>query len=121
MKFQAPTPIFRIFDESKAREFYIEFLEFNIDWEHRFSEGLPIYMQVTKGHCSIHLSGHHGDCAPGSSIRIPTEDIDEFQQKLISKQYTYSRPGIESKPWNSREMYIMDPFYNRLIFFENTD
>jgi hypothetical protein len=27
-------PILRIFDEVKAREFYVDFRGFNIDWEH---------------------------------------------------------------------------------------
>jgi Glyoxalase superfamily protein len=37
--FQA-IPILRIFDVGKAREFYIDFLGFQIDWEHRFNEDL---------------------------------------------------------------------------------
>lgn len=28
------TPILRIFDETKAREFYAGFVGFSIDWEH---------------------------------------------------------------------------------------
>jgi len=54
-------PIFRIFDEAKAREFYVDFLGFTIDWEHRFEPGLPLYMQVSKDDCILHLSEHHGD------------------------------------------------------------
>ena len=46
MKFENTTPILRSFDEIKAREFYLAFLEFNLDWEHRFSEDLPLYMQI---------------------------------------------------------------------------
>ncbi len=29
------TPILRIFDEAKAKEFYVGFLGFKVDWEHR--------------------------------------------------------------------------------------
>jgi hypothetical protein len=29
-------PILRIFSEEKAREFYLEYLGFTLDWEHRF-------------------------------------------------------------------------------------
>ena len=54
-------PILRIFDEAKAREFYVDFLGFTIDWEHRFEPGLPLYMQVSKDDCILHLSEHHGD------------------------------------------------------------
>ncbi len=40
MQFQT-IPIIRIFDEAKAREFYLEFLGMSVDWEHRFEEALP--------------------------------------------------------------------------------
>ena len=36
MKFATAIPVLRIFDETKAREFYIDFLGFSLDWEHRF-------------------------------------------------------------------------------------
>ena len=60
MEFEKVTPVLRIFDESKTREFYVDFLDFKIDWEHRLEEGLPLYMQVSKGQCLIHLTEHHG-------------------------------------------------------------
>lgn len=41
-------PVFRIFDEAKAKEFYVDFLDFKIDWEHRFGENFPLYMQVSR-------------------------------------------------------------------------
>jgi len=44
--FQQTIPILRSFDEAKAREFYLGFLGFKVDWEHRFEPGLPLYMQV---------------------------------------------------------------------------
>ncbi|MGC4006656.1 MAG: glyoxalase superfamily protein [Pirellulales bacterium] len=61
-------PILRIFDEAKAREFYLGFLGFSIDWEHRFDERAPLYMQISLAGCVLHLSGHHGDCCPGSTV-----------------------------------------------------
>lgn len=42
--FQA-IPIFRIFDVEKAREFYVAFLGFHVDWEARFDETAPLYLQ----------------------------------------------------------------------------
>jgi hypothetical protein len=73
------TPILRIFDEAKAREFYINFLGFAVDWEHRFEPGLPLYMQISKDGSVIHLSEHHGDCAPGAHLRVETTGLDEYQ------------------------------------------
>lgn len=40
MKFGITTPILRIFDERKAKEFYLDYLGVRLDWEHRFESGL---------------------------------------------------------------------------------
>ena len=73
-EFQQTVPIFRIFDEAKAREFYIGFLGFQIDWEHRFEEDLPLYMQVSRGGLTLHLSEPHGDACPGSTVFVWIRD-----------------------------------------------
>ena len=110
------TPILRIFDEDKAREFYLDFLGFKVDFEHRFEPGMPLYMGVSRDDCVLHLSEHHGDSSPGTAIRIATSDIDDYHAELIAKQYKYARPGVEDMPWGSRDMSIHDPFGNRLTF-----
>ena len=63
-------PILRIFDYRKLVEFYIDWLGFSIDWEHRFDEGAPVYMQVTGGDARLHLTEHHGHGCPGARVRI---------------------------------------------------
>jgi uncharacterized glyoxalase superfamily protein PhnB len=113
------TPIFRIFDEEKAKEFYLNFLEFELDWEHRFEDEMPLYMQISNGGLYLHLSEHHGDCSPGASIRIEVDNIRLFQANLLSKKYKYSRPGIEKTSWNTLEVSVTDPFGNRIVFFES--
>ena len=119
MSLSSATPILRIFDEAKAKEFYGSFLGFSVDWEHRFGDEFPLYMQVSKDNCVLHLSEHHGDGTPGSAIRIETDDVDALNQELLDKAYPYVKPSVEEKPWNTKEMTITDPFGNRLIFFEN--
>jgi catechol 2,3-dioxygenase-like lactoylglutathione lyase family enzyme len=116
MNLRAPTPIIRIFDETKAREFYVDFLGFTVDWEHRFEPGLPLYMQVSRDRCVLHLSEHHGDCSPGAAMRIETTDLDGFHAELASKHYKFARPGIDNTPWGTRDMSVKDPFGNRLTF-----
>jgi catechol 2,3-dioxygenase-like lactoylglutathione lyase family enzyme len=113
----APIPILRIFDEAKAREFYVEFLGFRVDWEHRFEPGLPLYMQVSRDACILHLSEHHGDATPGAAVRIETADVDAYQRALLAKNYKYARPGVEDMSWRTRDMSIKDPFGNRLTFW----
>lgn len=73
----------------QRESFYVDFLGFTVDWEHRFEPNTPLYMQVSKGQCVLHLSEHHGDCSPGSAIRIETADIDAFHADLASKDYKY--------------------------------
>jgi catechol 2,3-dioxygenase-like lactoylglutathione lyase family enzyme len=117
MQLGKPTPILRIFDEAKAREFYVHFLGFQVDWEHRFEPGLPLYMQVSQGECVLHLSEHHSDASPGSAVRIQAPDVDAYQAELLAKNYKYARPGVHEPPWGNREMSIGDPFGNRLTFW----
>ncbi|WP_202423957.1 glyoxalase superfamily protein [Duganella lactea] len=112
----AITPILRCFDEAKTREFFLDFLGFQVDWEHRFEDGLPLYMQVSRDGCVLHLSEHHGDCSPGAALRITTSDVDAYQRELIAKQYKNARPGVEEVPWGGREMTVRDPSGNRLVF-----
>ncbi|MWV43377.1 VOC family protein [Paenibacillus sp. HJL G12] len=118
MKLQEIVPILRIFDVKKAMEFYIDYLEFNVDGEHRFEADLPLYIQISKNNVKIHLSEHYGDCCPGAAIRIQVIGIKEFQKNLMDKQNNYSRPGLESTPWGSEECCVIDPFGNRIIFYE---
>ncbi|WP_422656942.1 glyoxalase superfamily protein [Paenibacillus sp. EC2-1] len=115
----AITPILRIFDENKAKEFYLEFLDFTIDWEHRYEDNMPLYMQISLGGCVIHLSEHHGDCCPGSAIRVQTQNIEELHKQLNSKGYKYMRPGLEMMSWGTMELSVVDPFGNRIHFYQD--
>ncbi len=112
-----PIPILRSFDEVKAREFYCDFLGFTVDWMHRFTPGLPLYMGISRDQCVLHLSEHHGDCCPGAALRIEVEAIETLHAELLAKAYRHARPGIETTPWNTREVCVQDPFGNRLTFF----
>ncbi|MEX0731729.1 MAG: glyoxalase superfamily protein [Aquisalimonadaceae bacterium] len=78
----------RIFDEAKAKEFYVGFL----------------------------VSEHHGDSCPGSALRIETDEIEPFHQQLVAAEYKYAKPALENTPWGSKDMSVADPFGNKLIF-----
>lgn len=119
-KLSKATPILRIFDEEKAREFYLDYLGFSIVFEHRFQDDMPLYMGIIRDHVTIHLTEHHGDACPGSAVRIQIDDATEFHAELTSKKYRFLNPGIEDQPWGSREVCVQDPFGNRLNFFQDT-
>jgi catechol 2,3-dioxygenase-like lactoylglutathione lyase family enzyme len=111
-------PVFRIFDEAKAREFYCDFLGFEVEFEHRYQEDFPIFMGIKHGDCRLYLSEHNGDGSPGASIRVRVEGIQEYQEGLLAKQYKYSRPGLEDNGFGDWDMSIGDPFGNRITFWE---
>ncbi|PTV76191.1 glyoxalase superfamily protein [Agrobacterium pusense] len=110
-------PILRMFDEAKAREFYIDFLGFEVDWEHRFGENFPLYMQISRAGMGLHLSGHHGDATPGSNIFVTMHGVHAFQRELAAKDHRFMKPGVEELPWGD-VMEVTDPFGNRIRFCE---
>lgn len=117
--FGQPTPILRSFDEQKTRDFYVDFLGFEVMFEHRFSDKLPLYMSLQLGSCTLHLSEHHGDACPGACVRIPVEGLHEYQRLLASKDFAFARPGPpELTDWGTHEMAVKDSFGNTLRFFE---
>lgn len=111
-------PVLRVFDETKAREFWCAFMGFKIDWEHRFEPGMPLYMQVSRGGMVLHLSEHHGDGSPGVVVFVRMKGLADLQAELAAKRYRHLRPGIEEQPWGMREMTVTDPFGNRIRFAE---
>lgn len=44
-------PVMRMFDEAAARAFYVDYLGFEIEWEHRFHKTAesPLYLQLCLG------------------------------------------------------------------------
>jgi len=110
------TPILRFFDEAHTRAFYLDFLGFTVDWEHRFEDNFPLYLQVSRDDCVLHLSEHYGDVCPGAAIRIAVADLDGFHAALSARGSRYAKPEIETMPWDSREMTVRDPASNRLVF-----
>ncbi len=115
--YEQAIPIVRIFDVTKAHEFYLDFLGFSVDWEHRFGENFPLYTQVSRGDLKLHLSEHAGDATPGGNMVIYMEGIRAFHAELLAKDYRYMRPGLEKQEWGL-EVTVIDPFNNRMRFIE---
>ncbi|MGA7538073.1 MAG: glyoxalase superfamily protein [Steroidobacteraceae bacterium] len=111
-------PILRIFDVAKADEFYLDYLGFQVDWDHRFDDDAPLYRQVSRGELILHLSEHHGDGSPGARVRVTMRGVEAFHKELVAKNYGYMRPGLETTPWNTLETGVIDPFGNLIRFSE---
>lgn len=118
MQLRSVRPVLRMMDEFKAKQFYVDFLGFTIDFEHRFADHAPLFMGISRGDITLFLSEHHGDGTPGTHICIDISGLDELHAELKSKNYKYMNPGIQEQEWGTREMTVVDPFNNRLIFQE---
>ncbi|MEM0989391.1 MAG: glyoxalase superfamily protein [Pseudomonadota bacterium] len=110
-------PTFRSFNEEATRAFYMDFLGFEVLFEHRFEPDFPLYMGIRLGDCEIHLSEHYGDVMPGGGARIPVPDVHALAEALNVKKYKFSRPGVTDQPWGEYSMDIKDPNGNRVTFF----
>jgi uncharacterized glyoxalase superfamily protein PhnB len=117
--FQKTIPILRIFDVEKAKEFYVGFLGFSVDWEHHFGENTPAYLQVSRGGLTLHLSEHHGDGCPGSTVFVWMAGVEQFHREIAGKGYKYLRPGLETTFYDARCVQVTDPFGNRIRFNED--
>ncbi|MFC3075304.1 glyoxalase superfamily protein [Shinella pollutisoli] len=115
--FEQAVPIVRIFDVAKAHEFYLGFLGFSVDWEHRYGDNFPLYTQVSRGGLRLHLSEHAGDATPGGCMVVYMKGIRAFQKELIEKNYRYMKPGLEDEGMRL-EVTVTDPFQNRIRFME---
>jgi catechol 2,3-dioxygenase-like lactoylglutathione lyase family enzyme len=118
VKVEQAIPLLRIFSVERAREFYLGYLGFSLDWEHRFEPQAPLYMQVSRDGLVLHLTEHHGDCCPGATVFVRATGLLGLCAELQSKDYPYLRPGLEPTPWGAEELQVTDPFGNRLRFNE---
>jgi len=110
-------PILRIFDEGRARDFYVGYLGCSVDWEHRFDGQGPLYMQVSRDGLVLHLSEHHGDGSPGHVVYVAATGVRELHAELGAKDYPYLNPGIGASPGDDDGgacLALLDPFGNTL-------
>lgn len=118
MILQNPVPVLRVFDESIAKKFYIDWLAFKLDWEHRSSPTAPLFSQVSRSHVILHLSEHWGDCSPGAKVMIQTDDIEALVSELQSRPISNLNPASNDAPWGGKMMRLIDPFGNQLVFHQ---
>ena len=118
--FEQAVPIVRIFDVTMAHEFYLGFLGFRVDWEHRFGDRFPLYTQVSRNGLRLHLSEHVGDATPGGNMVVYMKGIGDFHKELSGKKYRLMMPGLEDEG-TRLEVEVIDPFNNRIRFMELKD
>lgn len=111
-------PLLRIFDLEKALTFYRDFLGFTLDWQHRFDAHAPHYLQISRAGCILHLTEHHSDCTPGSTVFVRCTGLRAYHSEITAKEYSFMQPRVDPAPWGGELMEVIDPFGNGLRFAE---
>lgn len=112
-------PVLRMLDEGKTKRFYLDFLGYKSDWEHRFTPDSPLYMQIRLGESVIHLNGHADSEAPTSEVRIPVKGLQDYCEHLKEKCQGDEKPEVVDPRYSGEnlDMNIYDPSGNLLVFW----
>ncbi len=112
-RWSAWVPIVRVRDARASARFYVEAMGFVVDWEHRFAEGFPLYVQVSRSPLTLHLSEHHDGeiCAADFFVGVP--DVDAAYQDMVQRGV---QPATEptDQPYGIRDFALVDPDGHRI-------
>ena len=116
--FGRPVPVLRVQDQARAREFYVDYLGFAVEWEHRFEPGMPLYLRIRRGQAVLDLSEHHGDGTPGTVVWVPGASAEALHAELSRRPHARLRPGIDRDAPGGPTIELVDPFGNVLRLCE---
>jgi extradiol dioxygenase family protein len=111
-------PILRIMDVPTTKEFYGDFLGCQVDWQHYYEDGAPVYMQMSRNEFVVQLS-ENNRYREGTIVFVDVVGIEELHDELSQKCNRWETPTISLTPWNTKQMEIQDPFGNLLRFNES--
>ncbi len=97
-------PIFHTQDGYAAAKWYAR-LGFEVESEHRFAPGMPLYLFLKRGTVHLHLSEHQGDARPGTLVYLYVDEVDSIAAEFNAE--------VQEQPW-AREVQLTDPDGNRL-------
>jgi catechol 2,3-dioxygenase-like lactoylglutathione lyase family enzyme len=112
-------PALRITDYDESLDFYVRRLGFNIDWEHRFDAGYPVFMQISKFGIQIYLSEHAGDCSVGGLVYFYVPDVDVWYEHCVNSGIVANYIPVNQE-WGNRDFRITDPDGNKICIATRT-
>ena len=98
-------PFLRVRDAEASSRWYGR-LGFEVEWRHRFADGLPLFVAIRSNSSRIFLSEHAGDARPGTLLYLYVDDVDALARELGGE--------IEETEYGMRELSVVDPDGNRL-------
>ncbi len=106
-------PILRVNDARTSAKFYKDALGFEIDWEHRFADDFPLYIQVSRPPLVVHLSEHQGGGTSAAELFVRVPDVDTVYEGMLHRGI---RPATEptDQPYGIRDFCVVDPDGHRI-------
>jgi catechol 2,3-dioxygenase-like lactoylglutathione lyase family enzyme len=98
-------PFLRVADAEASARWYAR-LGFEVEWRHRFADGLPLFVAIRSDSSRIFLSEHAGDARPDTLLYLYVDDVDSLARELGAK--------VEETEYGMREFGVLDPDGNRL-------
>jgi catechol 2,3-dioxygenase-like lactoylglutathione lyase family enzyme len=98
-------PFLRVGDAEASARWYAR-LGFDVEWRHRFADGLPLFMAIVNDGARIFLSEHTGDAQPGTLLYLYVDDVEE-----VAREFDATTADAE---YGMREVELTDPDGNRL-------
>jgi catechol 2,3-dioxygenase-like lactoylglutathione lyase family enzyme len=112
-------PVLRITSVEDAYDFYVGVLGFQVDWEHNFEPGMPLYAQLSRSDLVVHLSEQAGDGTPGAAVWVAVRDARALRDEFLGKLGEDGSVGdIEKDAPGGHTFEVRDPFDNQLRFAE---
>ena len=107
-------PVFAIADVKRSKDYYINKLGFEVDFEWADNERDPVrYMSVGKNDCRLHLS--QSERPHKATAYFFIYDVEGYYAS-VKKAGADITQDLKDWPWNMREFETADPDGNRLIF-----
>lgn len=104
-------PIFHVAVGLQTAKWY-ERLGFELEGQHQFGPGMPLYLFLRRRHIHLHLSEHRGDARPDTLVYFWVHDIESIAHEFDVE--------IAQQPW-AREIKLTDPDGNRLRIGERKE
>jgi len=98
-------PILRAKDAEASALWYAR-LGFEVEWRHRFDEGMPLFIALRNGRSRLFLSEHTGDAPGPALVYLFHDDVDAIAESFGRR--------AEPMPWGMREVHLTDPDGNAL-------
>lgn len=97
-------PVLPVASARASVEWYAK-LGFEVESEHSFGSGSPLYVRLRRGPAQLHLSEHRLDGGPVTHVYLYVEDIDSVIP---------AGAVAEDCPWGVREARLTDPDGNEV-------